>query len=58
MFKTFSLGIKVTHITSRAPQEMVMLIEWRKLLCPNYCSANESGRPEGYYLLEKQPEQP
>jgi len=37
---------------------MVMLAEWREFFYPNYCSANESAGPEGYYLLEEQPEQP
>lgn len=58
MIKTFFLGIEVTCVTGRASQPMVMLIEQRKLFYPNYCSVNESARPEGYYLLEEQPEQP
>lgn len=52
MIKTFFLGIEVTLVTRRASQAMVMLIECRKPFYPNYCSANESERPEGYYLLE------
>lgn len=35
---------------------MVMPSEWKKLFLPNYYSANESEMPEGYYLLEEQPE--
>lgn len=35
---------------------MVMPSEWKKLFLPDYYSANESGMPEGYYLLEEQSE--